>query len=337
MTDISLESLASDMNSLEDLIDMLDEIGLGDDSTAVDLSLIPALGINDIMASLENFKQQINDYGMQLGGELAGIAASSIDIKANVSKSRIYDISTDAETKTITIIYYTDPTKPKVSKKVYKALSSAKNTTGQSLFQLSECKSIQDATLELWKQYSVNGSPDSTSLKAGKYTIEIRLQIEDEKKDSPDVLTNENTKKKKADPVKVEKEAEAFTLLTRSEESTKDPDKVREQKRNTIKLLHTAYSIIKSVMGPLNLFIVLISNYKINKAYVREKHDDNLFVLFQQALGKLGMDKSMKPVDGQKAEECLYPVRSVSMLTFVDETMQITFSGTLSREFLSKD
>ena len=298
MTDISLESLASDINSLEDLIEMLDEIGLGDDSTAVDLSLVPALGINDIMASLEDFKQKISEQGTMLAGELAGIAASSVDVRANVSQSRTYDISTDAESKTITITYYTDPTNPKVSKKVYKAISNAKTSNKQSMFQLSECKSIQDATIELWNRYSVSGSPDSTSLKAGKYTIEIKLQIEDEKKSEPDVLTNENTKKKKADPVSITKEAEAFTLLSRTEEGTKDPNKVREQKRNTIKLLHTAYSIIKSAVGPLNLFIVLISNYKINKAYVREKHDDNLFVLIQQALGKLGMDKEMTPEPG---------------------------------------
>jgi hypothetical protein len=50
MTDIDLESLAEDFNSLEDLITLLDELGLGDDSTAIDLSLIPSLNINAIVA-----------------------------------------------------------------------------------------------------------------------------------------------------------------------------------------------------------------------------------------------------------------------------------------------
>ena len=130
-------------------------------------------------------------------------------------------------------------------------------------------------------------------------------------------------------------DAEAFSLLTRTEESTTDPDRVREQKRNTIKLLHTAYSMLKALMGPLKLFAVLISNYQENKRYVRSKQDDNLAVLIQQALGKLGLDKSITPADGQRLEDCLYTVRSVAMLTFVDEEMHITFSGAMSREPLT--
>lgn len=198
MTDIRLESLASDINSMQDLMDMLEDIGLGDDSTAVDLSLIPALGINDIVASFNSFKEQLNDSGVQLAGQLGRVVASSADIRANVSQTRMYEITTDKDSQTITVTYFTNPTQPKVSKKVYKALSSAKNSQNRSLFQLSECKSIQDATVSLWNSYSVSGHPDSTSLKAGKYTIVIKLQIEDsdDKKDvsKPDVLTNNKKK-----------------------------------------------------------------------------------------------------------------------------------------------
>lgn len=93
--------------------------------------------------------------------------------------------------------------------------------------------------------------------------------------------------------------------------------------------------MLKAILGPLDLFIVLISNYQENKKYVRSKHDDNLAVLIQQALGKLGFDKSITPEEGQRPEDCLYTVRSVAMLAFVDEDMQITFSGAISRQPLS--
>lgn len=145
---------------------------------------------------------------------------------------------------------------------------------------MSECKSIQDATVSLWNSYSVSGQPDSTSLKAGKYTIVIKLQIEDDR-DKEKTSKPAVQQKKQDDIANIQKEAEAFTLLSRTEESTTDPNKVREQKRNTIKLLHTVYSMLKALLGPLNLFIVLISNYQENKKYVRSKQDDNLAVLIQ--------------------------------------------------------
>lgn len=57
MTDISLESLTDNMNSMEDLINMLDELGLGDDSMAIDLSLLPAMNLNDVYASFNRLKE----------------------------------------------------------------------------------------------------------------------------------------------------------------------------------------------------------------------------------------------------------------------------------------
>ena len=130
MTDVRLESLASDINTMEDLMAMFEEMGLSDDSTAVDLSLIPALGINDIVASFNSFKEIISDRGMQLAGEFGSVLASSTDVRASVSQSRTYDITTDVESQTVTITYFTDPTQPKISKKVYKAISGAKNSQG---------------------------------------------------------------------------------------------------------------------------------------------------------------------------------------------------------------
>lgn len=79
-TDISLESLASDINDLEDFIDLLDEIGLGDDSTAVDLSMIPALGINSVMASLESLKEL---SAMGVAADVMRIGASNVAVSGS--------------------------------------------------------------------------------------------------------------------------------------------------------------------------------------------------------------------------------------------------------------
>ena len=119
-TDVSFESLAYNLETMEDVIAMLDEIGLGDDSTAIDLSMIPALNLNAVYASMNSLKAQglINT---------AKIAATSLDVNTSVENVKTYEITTDKDSMTITVMYYTDPTKKSVSKKVYNAFSKAKD------------------------------------------------------------------------------------------------------------------------------------------------------------------------------------------------------------------
>ena len=73
MTDVNLDTLADSMNSLDDLMQLLDDLGVSDNSTAVDLSLIPSLNINDIYASLNSLTNTQNtiDELQTLGGAFA--------------------------------------------------------------------------------------------------------------------------------------------------------------------------------------------------------------------------------------------------------------------------
>ena len=122
-TDVSFESLAYNLETMEDVIAMLDEIGLGDDSTAIDLSMIPALNLNAIYASMNSLKEQATQGLINT----AKIAATSLDVNTSVENVKTYEITTDKDSMTITVMYYTDPTKKSVSKKVYKAFSKAKD------------------------------------------------------------------------------------------------------------------------------------------------------------------------------------------------------------------
>ena len=122
-TDVSFESLAYNLETMEDVIAMLDEIGLGDDSTAIDLSMIPALNLNAIYASMNSLKEQATQGLINT----AKIAATSLDVNTSVENVKTYEITTDKDSMTITVMYYTDPTKKSVSKKVYNAFSKAKD------------------------------------------------------------------------------------------------------------------------------------------------------------------------------------------------------------------
>lgn len=170
MTDISLESLTDNMNSMEDLINMLDELGLGDDSMAIDLSLLPAMNLNDVYASFNRLKEQMSDVGTYTS--LAGAAANSVTVTGSVSQNKTFDISTDKESMTITIAYYQDPTKSSISKKVYKTITNAKDSQDKPLFSASDCKNIMDTVNALWESGQKEGS-----LKAGKYTIKIVINV----------------------------------------------------------------------------------------------------------------------------------------------------------------
>ena len=122
-TDVSFESLAYNLETMEDVIAMLDEIGLGDDSTAIDLSMIPALNLNAIYASMNSLKEQATQGLINT----AKIAATSLDVNTSVENVKTYEITTDKDSMTIPVMYYTDPTKKSVSKKVYNAFSKAKD------------------------------------------------------------------------------------------------------------------------------------------------------------------------------------------------------------------
>lgn len=324
-TDISLESLASDINDLEDFIDLLDEIGLGDDSTAVDLSMIPALGINSVMASLESLKEL---SAMGVAADVMRIGASNVAVSGSgVSKKTDYEIKTDAESKTITVTYYTDPTKSSVSKRVYKAFSGAKNAEGVNLFTLSECKIIQDNIDKLWNESGKTGS-GSSEFECGQYNIVLVLNIQNDKDESQAEKSADEEQDLRPEDIDVS----MFEVLEQANTETyrNKEDVMREKKRNTIKLLHTLYSIIKTVVPPLKILIVLIANYKENKAYVRSNQEEALGIIVADALKRLGFDKELDSKgdyigpDGKPAKKSVFPIRSLAFKEFID-SLEIPF------------
>ena len=79
---------------------------------------------------------------------------SSINTDFNVSSEKTFDISTDTSTKTITVVYYSDPSKQSIAKKVNNVFTKAKDAENKALFSLSDCKVIQETTLKLYKDNS---------------------------------------------------------------------------------------------------------------------------------------------------------------------------------------
>lgn len=335
MTDISLESLTDNMNSMEDLINILDELGLGDDSMAIDLSMLPAMNLNDVYASFNRLKEQMNDVGTYTS--LAGAAANSVTVTGSVSQNKTFDISTDKESMTITIAYYQDPTKSSISKKVYKTITNAKDSQDKPLFSASDCKNIMDTVNALWESGQKEGS-----LKAGKYTIKIVINVtKDEVNKQKD---EEATKKQNAEVDDVynnnqrQQEERDIELEVIQEQQKKKPDV--KTRRNTIQLLHTIFSILKPLLPQLKTLMILIRNYKTNKAYVRSHQDENLFAVFKDALKKLGFDKEEK-MDGSNSPNglpnTLYTIRTAGLYQhLMQEYPDMEFDGITTRGIIDQ-
>lgn len=327
MTDISLESLTENMDTMEDLINLLDELGLGDDSMAIDLSMIPALNLNDVYASFNRLKEQMTDVGTYTS--LVGAAANSVTVTGSVNQNKTYDISTDKESMTITIAYYQDPTKSSISKKVYKTITNAKDSQDKPLFSASDAKNIMDTVNKLWESGEKEGS-----LKAGKYTIKIVINIT---KDEVNKQKDQEATKKQDDDMYQQPDGN-IELEVIQERQKKNPDE--KTRRNTIQLLHTIFSILKPLLPQLKTLMTLIRNYKTNKAYVRSHQDENLFAVFKDALAKLGFNKEEK-MDGSDSPNgqpnTLYTIRTNGLYQhLMHEYPDMDFDGITTRGIIEQ-
>ena len=302
---------------------MLEELGLGNDSTAIDLSLIPKLNLNDIVASFNSLVESFDV--MQAGTSLAHGLLSTTDINAGVSQRLDYKISTDPDTKTINITIYDDVDRS--TKSIYKALKKAKDSNKKAVFTEAEVKIV----LEHINNLSGNGDSDRFSV--GKFVFFIEFIVNEEpvtEQPKEEILPDE-------DAIDEPEERADMSLEIEYREAIRKEKADAETVRNTIDILHTAFSILKSLVGPLDTLIVLISNYQTNKEYVRHAHMENLVTCFLDAMKYLGLNNKTSADGKTPSEPRLYTVRTVGLYRHVTEKLNITMSGDVTSELLTYD
>lgn len=319
-TEVNPKTLLDGVENLDDFIRLCEELGLDDDSTAIDLSLIPSLNLNVIHASMNSLKEQFADVSdiqkiksTTIG--LAGVAGATLNIE------KTYDIKTDAATKVITVSYYDNPTKPSISKKVYKTFSKAKDADDKQLFSSSDLKSIQDAITSAYNQNQTSGT---ASVKVNGYTINIELDINSDKiKDNQskeDDVYQFSSKKKTEIEDEKDNEPE-FNITIRDEVSVSEKEINERQRRSTIKVLHTAYSVLKALVPSLTQLAKLIDNYHTNKEYVKSQQKSNIGLMFEAAMALYGYTKKLF-----KKDSTLYTVRTVKLYDYIQQKTKINTS-----------
>ena len=314
---VDLDVLTDGIDSFEDFMDMLVEMGLDSDGAVISLEKAIQDGINQFSGNLTSLQNQIEAQAISSGLHIAADVVSNTTVSTEIKAEHLYDFTNDLNTFTMTLNIYADPTTKKAKKQLTKVLSNAHQKDGTKIFDSSSVLSIINAIDEGYVMRK-----DQT-IELLEFTFKIHFELEGFNKtlneqinaiDEAHRIAQETAKKKEA-----EEAISKFELGIVEEEYTGDPTKAT--KRPTFQLVHELFSILKEIFPQLKVILKLIRNYKINKAKVEANASGNL----------LGMIKVIAAINklfkkAHKSKTNFYTVRSLKLYDYI--TNSITSIGT---------
>ena len=314
---VDLDVLTDGIDSFEDFMDMLVEMGLDSDGAVISLEKAIQDGINQFSGNLTSLQNQIEAQAISSGLHIAADVVSNTTVSTERKVEHLYDFTNDLNTFTMTLNIYADPTTKKAKKQLTKVLSNAHQKDGTKIFDSSSVLSIINAIDEGYVMRK-----DQT-IELLEFTFKIHFELDGFNKtlneqinaiDEANRIAQETAKKKEA-----EEAISKFELGIVEEEYTGDPTKAT--KRPTFQLVHELFSILKEIFPQLKVILKLIRNYKINKAKVEANASGNL----------LGMIKVIAAINklfkkAHKSKTNFYTVRSLKLYDYI--TNSITSIGT---------
>lgn len=314
---VDLDVLTDGIDSFEDFMDMLVEMGLDSDGAVISLEKAIQDGINQFSGNLTSLQNQIEAQAISSGLHIVADIMSNTAVSTERKAEHLYDFTNDLNTFTMTLNIYADPTTKKAKKQLTKVLSNAHQKDGTKIFDSSSVLSIINAIDEGYVMRK-----DQT-IELLEFTFKIHFELDGFNKtlseqinaiDEANRIAQETAKKKEA-----EEAISKFELGIVEEEYTGDPTKAT--KRPTFQLVHELFSILKEIFPQLKVILKLIRNYKINKAKVEANASGNL----------LGMIKVIATINklfkkAHKSKTNFYTVRSLKLYDYI--TNSITSIGT---------
>ena len=314
---VDLDVLTDGIDSFEDFMDMLVEMGLDSDGAVISLEKAIQDGINQFSGNLTSLQNQIEAQAISSGLHIAADVVSNTAVSTEIKAEHLYDFTNDLNTFTMTLNIYADPTTKKAKKQLTKVLSNAHQKDGTKIFDSSSVLSIINAIDEGYVMRK-----DQT-IELLEFTFKIHFELDGFNKtlseqinaiDEANRIAQETAKKKEA-----EEAISKFELGIVEEEYTGDPTKAT--KRPTFQLVHELFSILKEIFPQLKVILKLIRNYKINKTKVEANASGNL----------LGMIKVIAAINklfkkAHKSKTNFYTVRSLKLYDYI--TNSITSIGT---------
>ena len=314
---VDLDVLTDGIDSFEDFMDMLVEMGLDSDGAVISLEKAIQDGINQFSGNLTSLQNQIKEQAISSGLHIAADVVSNTTVSTEIKAEHLYDFTNDLNTFTMTLNIYADPTTKKAKKQLTKVLSNAHQKDGTKIFDSSSVLSIINAIDEGYVMRK-----DQT-IELLEFTFKIHFELDGFNKtlneqinaiDEANRIAQETTKKKEA-----EEAISKFELGIVEEEYTGDPTKAT--KRPTFQLVHELFSILKEIFPQLKVILKLIRNYKINKAKVEANASGNLLGMIRVIAA---INKLFKKA--HKSKTNFYTVRSLKLYDYI--TNSITSIGT---------
>ena len=314
---VDLDVLTDGIDSFEDFMDMLVEMGLDSDGAVISLEKAIQDGINQFSGNLTSLQNQIEAQAISSGLHIAADVVSNTTVSTEIKAEHLYDFTNDLNTFTMTLNIYADPTTKKAKKQLTKVLSNAHQKDGTKIFDSSSVLSIINAIDEGYVMRK-----DQT-IELLEFTFKIHFELEGFNKtlneqinaiDEANRIAQETAKKKEA-----EEAISKFELGIVEEEYTGDPTKAT--KRPTFQLVHELFSILKEIFPQLKVILKLIRNYKINKAKVEANASGNLLGMIRVIAA---INKLFKKA--HKSKTNFYTVRSLKLYDYI--TNSITSIGT---------
>lgn len=314
---VDLDVLTDGIDSFEDFMNMLVEMGLDSDGAVISLEKAIQDGINQFSGNLTSLQNQIEAQAISSGLNIAADVVSNTTVSTEIKAEHLYDFTNDLNTFTMTLNIYADPTTKKAKKQLTKVLSNAHQKDGTKIFDSSSVLSIINAIDEGYVMRK-----DQT-IELLEFTFKIHFELDGFNKtlnvqinaiDEVNRIAQETAKKKEA-----EEAISKFELGIVEEEYTGDPTKAT--KRPTFQLVHELFSILKEIFPQLKVILKLIRNYKINKAKVEANASGNLLGMIRVIAA---INKLFKKA--HKSKTNFYTVRSLKLYDYI--TNSITSIGT---------
>ncbi len=144
--------MADNINTFDDLIQLLDSLGLNEHTPTIDFQQLIATGLNSVFAISNSFKTIFKELDVPTVGQLTGSVVHSIDVTP--SKQKAYEIDTELKgnDNIIKIKLHADPSN-KIIKAQFITLFKLVKYNNKRVFNKGQINTIIDNIIAIYNQY----------------------------------------------------------------------------------------------------------------------------------------------------------------------------------------
>lgn len=272
LTNADVALLAESIENLDSFIAFLEEIGISEDGCYMTIEDIMSQGLNAVMSAANALNSAAGDAMSLADPHAAADAAMMVQANTTVTRTETYRMSSDvADGRTVvSITLRTDP-RGDVRTAVGKTLEKVTNDDGGRMFDTATVMTVLDHMQAVYDGAEDGATPLTVlGRKSGAMLAPFDFVVEVD--ETPG-----------AEPEPHEADVDLGGI------EVEEDDGVDEKRRNTFDILRVLVTALKPVTPVLREIAHLVSNYKTNKAKVREHAHADAAIAMLKVMDRLGM------------------------------------------------